>query len=97
MLSEEVKKLVKVCVDTYKKVSPDWAPPHGIIFKTAKSFGFTATIDGYSEKEYNDSWEDMFDEGVLEDETIKVVLTKNKSKVKLTFESPDLRKLVLKG
>ena len=86
--------VVKRAVSLYKKIKPDWMPPHKTIFSAAKHYGFTAIIDGLSEKEFDKKWEKLFEDGVLEGyEGISVVLKKDGEQTKLRFNSDNLRDL----
>lgn len=95
MNAQKIKEFAAACISAFARVRPDWATPHKTIYKEAKRRGYTAVIDGMSETEYDRTWERLFEDGTLEGDKVRVVLSSAGSKTKLTFTSPDLRKLKL--
>ena len=93
METEKIEKFSNACIASFAKVRPDWSPPHKTIYKIARSMGFTATVDGMTEKEFDKNWDRLFEAGELEGEKTRVVLAAAGAKTKLVFASEDLRHL----
>lgn len=90
-----LKKFASACISAFSRVKPDWQTPHKTFFKVAKTMGLTAIVDGMTEKEYDKSWEKLFEDGTLEGDKVRVVLTEEgtRGSTKLVFTSEDLRHL----
>lgn len=95
MNATKTKAFAAACVSAFARVRPDWSTPHKTIYKEAKRLGYTAIVDGMAEKTYDGTWQKRFEDGTLEGDKVRVVLSGAGSKTKLTFASPDLRKLRL--
>ncbi len=85
-------------IKQFKAVKPLWMPPHKTIYNVARKLKFAdVKIDGRGEKNFNKTWERLFELGELEGESVKVTFTDaNGKKQKLRFESDDLKEIHLK-
>lgn len=96
-----LKTFTTKSISKYKKVTPDWHPPHKTFFSTAKQMGMVAVVDEMDEPTFSKHWKKLMEEGHLEGNRIRVELFDRKTGVKvglLRFESNDLRHLrVLNG
>lgn len=91
-----ISVFVNNVISNFKKVKPDWHPPHKIIYTQAKKLGLVAIVDGLDEKKFLSSWLKLFEGGTLESSIIKVKLKRSLAGPTLRvvkFESDDLREI----
>lgn len=93
MDNTKIKTFIKSVVSSFKKVTPDWSPPHKTIYNEARKLNMKAVIDGHDEKAFDKTWLKRFEDGALEDDVIKVKLVDGASNIIVRFRSNDLREI----
>lgn len=87
---------VLTVVSRFKKITPVWTPPHGLIFDLATGYGWQAKINGMTRAFYEKNATKLFDNLELDEDLEVVLYNRRKQVAKVAFCWLDCRKLVVK-